>query len=156
MSDRASSTFSLLFLGLVVAAATTGALVAIGYRLGSLGLPFAAIAASLLRRTATSSDPSLITIGVGLHILLMFCWSSLYAALVRGRPWNTRILLGVAVVVAVLSHTASWVVARTTGNGLASVLPLGDRIIFGAVFAGALAVGIRFAFSSPRETAPVG
>jgi hypothetical protein len=152
VSARASSTSS-LFVGLIVAAATTGALVAIGHRLGSVGLPFAAIAAPLLRRTVTSSDPGLIVMGVGFHILLMFCWSALYASMVNGRGWSLRKLLVGAGVVATLSYGVSWIVARTTGNGLASVLPLGDRIVLGAVLAFALTLGIGFAFSARRETA---
>ena len=45
------------------------------------------------------------------------------------------------------------IVAWRTGNGLASVLPLGDRIVFAVVFAAALAIGIRFALPSRREAA---
>jgi hypothetical protein len=137
-------------LGLVVAAATTGALIAIGHRLGAVGLPFAAIAAALLRRTATIADPELVTLGFGLHLVMTLAWSALFAWLVRSRQWSVGIA---AMVIAVLAHIANWIVAWRTGNGLASVLPLGDRIVFAVVFAAALAIGIRFALPSRREAA---
>src|ERR1043165_1660255 len=100
---------------------------AIGHRLGSVGLPFAATAAALLRRTATSADTSLVTIGLGLHVVLMLAWSAFFVWLVRARDWN----IGIAALTTVaLAHIASWLVAWKTGSGIASVLPLGDRIVF--------------------------
>jgi hypothetical protein len=152
VNERASSPPSVAF-GLIVAAATTGALIAIGHRLGSVGLPFAAIASVLLRRTPTSSDPSLVTIGVGLHVVLTLAWSALFAWLVRARYWAPGIA---AAGVAVLAHAVSWLTAWSTGKGVASVLPLGDRIVLAVVFAAALAIGIRFAFSPKREAATFG
>jgi hypothetical protein len=148
VNDQSSP--SSLPLGLVVAGATTGALVAIGHRLGSVGLPFAGIAASLLRRTATSADLELVTIGVGLHVVLMLCWTALFVWFVEERRWRPGVA---AIVVAVLAHGASWVVAWATGNGLASQLPLGDRIVLALVLAASLTIGIRFAFSLKREAA---
>jgi hypothetical protein len=41
-------------------------------------------------------------------------------------------------------------VARSTGRGLAVLLPLGDRIELAVILAASLVVGMRFAFS-PRE-----
>jgi len=149
VNDHAPSPSSLP-LGLVVAGATTGALIAIGHRLGSIGLPFAAIAASLLRRTATSADPELVTIGVGLHIVVTLCWSALFVWLVRDRVWRRGVA---AIVVAGIAHVVSWIVAWTTGNGIASQLPLGDRIVLAVVLAASLAIGIRFAFSGEQESA---
>ena len=149
VNDQAPSSSSLP-LGLVVAGATTGALVAIGHRLGSIGLPFAAIAASLLRRTATSADVELVTIGLGLHIVVTLCWSALFVWLVRERAWKPAVA---AIIVAIFAHVTAWVVAWATGNGLASQLPLGDRIVLAVVLAGSLTIGIRFAFSTKREPA---
>lgn len=147
MNDAAPSQSTLPF-GLVVVGATAGALVAMGHRLGSVGLPFAATAAALLRRTATSADASLVIIGVGLHVVLTLAWSALFVWLVRTRQWSVGIA---ALVVVVLAHAVNWLVAWRTGNGIASVLPLGDRIVFALVFAAALAIGIRFAFSPKRD-----
>jgi hypothetical protein len=144
---------SLLSLGLVAVAATIGALVGIGHRLGSVALPFAATAAALLRRTATSSDAQLVAIGLVLHVVLTFLWAAVFVWLVRGRGWKASVA---AIVVALGVHALTWAVAWKTGNGVASVLPLGDRIVLAIVLAGALAVGIRFAFSPRREDAAFG
>ena len=143
---------SILPLGLIVAGATTGALLAIGHRLGSVGLPFAATAAALLRRTATSADASLVTIGLGLHVVLMLAWSALFGWLVQARRWNVAMA---ALTIVLLAHVVNWLVAWKTGNGIASVLPLGDRIVFAVVFAASLAIGIRLAFSPGRRTVSV-
>jgi hypothetical protein len=150
VNSKSPSPFSL---GFVVAAATAGALVAIGHRLGSIVLPFAAIAASLLRRTATSSNGSLVTLGLVLHVLITLFWTAIFAWLVRARNWRPVVA---AIVVAAVVHVVSWLVAWRTGSGLASLLPLGDRIVVGAIFAGALVVGIRFAFSQESEDVTFG
>lgn len=142
-----------LSLGLVVSAATIGALIGIGHRLGSVALPFAATAAALLRRTATSSDAQLIAIGLALQVVLTFVWTGIFVWLARGRGWKPSVA---AIVVAAVMHALTWLVARTTGNGVASVLPLGDRIVLAIVLAGALAIGIRFAFSRQREDVTFG
>lgn len=137
----------MLSLGLFVVAATTGALIAMGRRVGGVGLPFAAIAAPVLRRTTTTSDLSLVTAGVMLHVLITLFWSAVFVRLVRG-GWRSTVA---ALVVAIAAHGATWLAAWVSGKGLASVLPLGDRIVLGVIFAGALVVGIRLAFSHMRE-----
>jgi hypothetical protein len=149
VNDRPPA-LSSLPLGLIVAGATTGALIAIGHRLGSTGLAFSAIAAALLRRHATTSTPSLVVVGVGLHVVLTLCWTALFVSLVQLRRLKP---ITAALLVAVLANALSWLIARTTGGGLASVLPLGDRIVFAVVFAASLAIGIRFAFSTSRGPA---
>jgi hypothetical protein len=45
----------------------------------------------------------------------------------------------------------SWIVTLSTGAGVASVLQLGDRIVFALVYALALVVGMRFALSLLRN-----
>ena len=49
--------------------------------------------------------------------------------------------------------TLSWIIAWSSGSGLASVLALGDRIVYALVLAGALVVGMRFAFPSQYKAA---
>jgi hypothetical protein len=142
-----------LSLGLVAAAATIGALIGIGHRLGSVALPFAATAAALLDRTTTSSDAQLVAIGLVLHVGLTFVWTAVFVWLARGRGWKPAVA---AIVVAAGVHGLTWFVAWKTGRGVASVLPLGDRIVLAIVFAAALAVGIRFAFSPRREDTAFG
>lgn len=124
-------------------AATTGALIGFGHRLGGAGLPFAAIAASLLRRTTTTTDPELIAAGLAAHVVLISAWVLVFAWLVRVRGWRVPVA---AMLVVAAVHVLSWLFALWTGNGLSSVLPLGDRIVFAIIFAGALVVGTRFAF----------
>ena len=89
------------------------------------------------------------TIGIGLHVVVMLAWTALFGWLVRSRGWNVGIA---ALTIVLLAHVANWLIAWQTGNGIASVLPLGDRIVFAMVFAAALTIGIRFAFSPKRRT----
>ena len=140
--------------GSVAAAATTGALVAIGHRLGSVGLTFAAIGAVLFHPATSSSSVRMVATGLLLHAVAIFVWSAvcvkLAAVFSRGDV--------AAGVTAVSQFTLSWVIAWSTGNGLSTVLALGDRLVYTVVLAIALVLGMRFAFSSPqnaRSRAPV-
>lgn len=135
--------FSIGSLTAVAIAATTGALIGFGHRLGGAGLPFAAIAASLLHRTTTTTDGELVAAGFAAHAVIISAWVLVFAWLVRVRGWRMPVA---AIVIVALAHVLSWLFALWTGNGLSSVLPLGDRIVFAIVFAGALVVGIRLAF----------
>ena len=136
--------------GSVAAAATTGALVAIGHRLGSMGLPFAAIGAVVLGRTATASAAGMVLTGLVLHALAIFLWSALGVQLAR-----TFLRRDVAAgIVAASQFTLSWIIAWSTGAGLAGVLALGDRLVYVVVFAVALIVGMRFALPPPQIARP--
>jgi hypothetical protein len=130
--------------GGVAAAATTGALVAVGHRLGSTGLPFASIAAVLFHQGAVTSAARMVATGLVLHGAAIFVWSLICVQLARAFT-RTDVAAGV---VAVSQFTLSWIIAWSSGSGLASVLALGDRIVYALVLAGALVVGMRFAFSS--------
>jgi hypothetical protein len=134
---------SLIFIGGLASAATTGALVAMGRRLGSAGIPFAAIGAPVFHRTASSAAVGLVAAGVLLHVLAIFVWTALFIWLTRRRPdaapW-------IAIAVASGAFVFSRIVAWATGVGLSSVLPLGDRLVLALVLAGALVLGMRFAF----------
>ena len=132
--------------GGVAVAATTGALVAVGHRLGSTGLPFASIAAVVFHQAAILSATGMIVTGLVLHVVATFAWSVTGVQLARAFA-RRDIAAGL---VAVSQFTLSWIIAWSSGSGLASVLALGDRIVYAVVLAGALAVGMRFAFPSPR------
>jgi hypothetical protein len=134
--------------GGVAAAATTGALVAIGHRLGSAGLPFAAIGGALFQRTAASGAPVLVFSGFALHFALMYVWSAGFLWLAARLP---RREIRAAAVVATVHFLVTWTVASVTGRGLGSVLALGDLLVFEVVLALSWLVGIRLAFSSVRE-----
>lgn len=146
LQQRTSS--ATIFVGSIAAAATTGALIAIGRRMGGASLPFAATGATLMRRTVSGASSGLVFSGVVLHIVLVFLWTALCLWLVRSRGWRPTLA---AFVVALVAHVASWLAAWATGYGVASVVALGDRIVLAVVFALALVVGIRLAFSSSRS-----
>ena len=126
--------------GGVAAAATTGALVAIGQRMGGVGVLFASISAMPFHRIATMTTHPILA-GVVVHAAAIFLWSILYVQLARAlaRPALA------AAIVAAIQFTLSWIIASSSGTGLASVLALGDRVVYAVVLAGALVVGMRFA-----------
>jgi hypothetical protein len=127
----------------VASAATTGALVAIGHRLGSVGIPFAEISAALVHRTPSGGDGAQVFTGLVLHVVMMMLWSALFVRLVSTKRWRPFIA---AIVVAIGSFVLSWLIAWSTGRGIATVLALGDRILVAIVLAVSLVVGMRFAF----------
>ncbi len=130
--------------GSVAAAATTGALVAIGHRLGSAGIPFAAISAVVHHSAATSATFTIIS-GLLYHAASVFLWGALCVQLARA--FARRGLA--AVLTAACQFTLVWLFAWSSGSGLATVVPLGDRIVYAVVLTGALVVGMRIAFSRP-------
>lgn len=134
--------------GGVAVAATTGALVAVGHRLGSTGLPFASIAAVPLHQAALTSPGGMVATGLVLHAVAIFVWSLICVQLARALT-RRDVAAGV---VAAGQFALSWIIAWSSGTGLASVLALGDRIVYAVVLAGALVVGIRFAFPAPHKT----
>jgi len=134
-------------IGGVAVAATTGALVAVGHRLGSIGLPFASIAAVPFHQPVVASSARMVATGLVLHAVVILVWTLICVQLARAFA-RRDVAAGV---VAVSQFTLSWIIAWSSGTGLASVLALGDRIVYAVVLAGALVVGMRFAFPAPRE-----
>jgi hypothetical protein len=132
-----------VLVGGLASAATTGALIAIGHRAGSIDLPFAAIGALLVHRVTANGTMTLVLAGLVLHVVALFVWSVVYVGLVDYQRWR---LLPAALVVATAHFVLSGIVAWSTGHGLASALALGDRLVFAVILALALAVGMRFAF----------
>jgi hypothetical protein len=59
-----------------------------------------------------------------------------------------------AVLIASGQFILSWIIASSSGSGLATVLALGDRLVVAVVLAIALVVGMRFAFPSSRGERP--
>jgi hypothetical protein len=127
--------------GGLAASASTGALIAIGRRLGSVRLPFAAIGATLAHTTISSGSTSLVIVGLVGHVLLSFVWAIAFVALVT-RGWR---LAAAGIVVGCAEFALSWITASVTGNGLASVVQLGDCVVLAIVIAVSLVVGIRVA-----------
>ena len=139
---------SAIIVGGITAAATTGALIAIGRRLGSAGIPFAAISAALFHRTAAGGEAGLVFTGIVLHVTVVFVLAFVCVWLVE-RLALSRLLA--AVLVALGELALSWLVAWSRGAGMATILPLGDRIVLAVVTVFALVVGMRFALPSLRN-----
>jgi hypothetical protein len=127
--------------GGLAASASTGALIAMGRRLGSIRLPFAAIGATLAHTTISSGTTSLVIVGFMSHVLLSFVWAIAFVALVT-RGWR---LATAGIAIGCSQFALSWITARVTGTGLASVVPLGDRMVLAVVIAASLVVGLRVA-----------
>lgn len=82
--------------------------------------------------------------GIVLHVVATFVWTAVFLWLLRA--WSGRDVLS-ALVVGAAELAFSWCAAHVTGSGLATLLPLGDRVVLAVILAAALVVGIRFAFS---------
>jgi hypothetical protein len=139
---RAPTIPASVFIGSIAAAATTGALIGIGRRAGNAGFPFAATAAVLFHRMPSSAAIGLVFVGLVLHVVLSFAWAAAFLWLAGGPVRRDVIAAGT---IALAQFAFGWVVAAITGSGIASVIPLGDRIVLGLVMAGALVTGMRFA-----------
>jgi hypothetical protein len=137
-----------VIVGGITAAATTGALIAIGRRLGSAGIPFAAISAALFHRTAAGGEVGLVFTGFVLHVTLMFILAFVCVWLVERLAFSRPVA---AVLVALGELALSWLIAWSRGAGMATILPLGDRIVLAVVIAIALVVGMRFALPALRN-----
>ena len=81
----------------VTVASTTGALVAMGHRAGSAGLPFASISAFVLHRTVTADAVGLVFVGLVLHMLAMFVWSFVFVWVVEHAPASRSAPAGTSV-----------------------------------------------------------
>lgn len=140
-----------MVVGAMSAAATTGALVAIGHRMGHAGAPFAAVA-SVLHRAPPSGRAGAAVLVIGglvVHAIAIVVWGALCVRIAD----RTRSKAVAALVIALANFLVSSFAASWTGRGLASELTLGDRVIYAIVLTASLIVGMRYAFLHPRETA---
>ena len=133
--------------GGLAASASTGALVSMGRRLGSVRLPFAAIGATLAHTTISSEAMWLVLVGFVGHVVLSFVWAIAFVALIT-RGWR---LTTAGIVIGCGQFALSWVTARVSGAGLASILPLGDRAVLAIVIAVSCVVGIRVAVAPSQN-----
>jgi len=78
------------------------------------------------------------------HVLLSFVWAIAFVALVT-RGWR---LAAAGIVIGCAEFALSWITASVTGSGLASVVPLGDRVVLAVVIAASLVVGLRVSVAS--------
>lgn len=110
-------------------------------------MPFASIGAVPFERTANSGVVGLVFTGFILHVAATIVWSFICVWIAE----RTKRPILTAIGVASANFFASWLVTWSSGRGIASVLPFGDRLLYAAILAGALVVGMRYAFSSSRN-----
>ena len=79
--------------------------------------------------------------GLAIHVVMSFAWAILFVSLVtRGwRPWTAGVATGFAELL------VSWAVVRMTGEGLASLLAIGDRLVVAIVSVASLIIALRLA-----------
>jgi len=142
---RAQPFSDTIVVGAIAASATTGALLAMGHRAGRALMPFAAIGAVPLHRTDIGFS-GLVLAGAVLHLVAMFVWAFVYVWLAE----RTKQPVVSAIVVAAVNFMASWLLTSATGRGVATVLPLGDRVLFAVILAGAYVAGMRYALPASR------
>ncbi|MFI5230333.1 MAG: hypothetical protein ACHQWU_14765 [Gemmatimonadales bacterium] len=138
----------IVVLGSIAAAATTGALLAIGRRLGGPSVALAAVGNVVVQAPGGAGTPPAILVGLALHVVAAFVWTAVFFAV-----WNRlqRRDIVAALIVAAGQLALSWIVARASGAGIATVVPLGDRVLLALILALSLVVGMRFAFSPLRN-----
>ena len=140
-----------LIVGAIAASASTGALIAAGHRVGSAMLPFAGIGAVAYGRVPTGASRPLVAAGVVVHLATTLLWSAAFIGLVdrtRIRPRSAAAIIGTG------QLGLSWLVASSSGKGMATLLPLGDRLVVAAVLVGAMVAGMRFAPHRPWQEPP--
>jgi hypothetical protein len=131
--------------GFLAAAATTGALIAIGRRTGTGARPFNIIASHALGSRAADAFgfvPLVTLTGVALHLALTTLLGIICLGIVRSRlspAWLT------AAGLSLLCGLVSVGMARRGGMSLAALLSAGDLLLYYLVLAVSLVAGIRFA-----------
>jgi hypothetical protein len=140
-ADRRRFVAPTVVAGGLAASATTGALIAIGRRLGSIWVPFAAIGATLAHGTISSGATGLVIMGLVIHVVMSFVWAIVFVSLVtrNWRRWSAGVVTGCGELL------VSWAVARATGDGLASLLAIGDRLVLAIVSVASLIIALRAA-----------
>lgn len=132
--------------GLLAATATSGALVAIGSRAATIARPFNTIAGHLVGVRGSDAFgfiPTITILGIAIHVLLVTLGGIAVAFIARRRiapGWAA------AAALSTLSALVSIGIARRGGASLARILPLGDLVLFYAIVALSLVLGIRLAF----------
>ena len=135
--------------GALAAASTSGALIALGKRTGTVARPFNVIASHLLGPGAADSFvfvPRITLIGIAVHLVLTTLLGILILEIVKRRLSS----LWVATAgISLLCGLVSIGVARRGAPSLAQLFSLGDLVVYFVVLALSLAVGTRFALRPP-------
>lgn len=138
--------------GAIAAAATLGALLAIGHKIGRAVLPLGTVGALIAGHHAfLFGDPATtrdVLLGVVAQGALCILWGFVAAWLVIERRVRVR---WAALAIGVADFCRSWLVARASGGGIATVVPLGHRLELALILGVALAAGIRLALPRTGE-----
>ncbi len=135
--------------GFVAASATAGALIGFGLRFGTPARPFNAISSIVLGARAQGEWAFALVptvVGVILHIAFSLACGVIYAELVD----RLRRDYVAALIVAIAAFFVSTLLATLVGIGLATLLPIGERLALAAVLGLSLPLGMRFALSLSR------
>jgi hypothetical protein len=135
--------------GILAAASTSGALIALGKRTGTVVRPFNVIASHLLGPRAADSFGfvSRITLpGVAVHVVVTTLLGVVILAIVRRRLAPVWVASAAG---SMLCCLVSIGIARRGSPSLAQLFSVGDLAVYFVVLALSLAVGIRFALPSP-------
>ena len=131
--------------GVLVAASTSGALIALGKRTATASTPFNVIASHLLGSRAadvTGFVPHITLTGVGVHVVVTALLGASIVEIVRRRLAP----LGVAsAAVSLLCCLVSIGIARRGGASLAQLFSVGNLAVYFIVLALSFAMATRFA-----------
>src|SRR5262249_22798860 len=127
--------------GGVAASASTRAPIAIGRRLGKIRVPLSALRAAPSPSPIFwwGTPPAIVRFGWAIPVGVV-CAIVFVALVTRG--WR---LSAAGIVIGCAEFALSWITASVTGGGLASAVPLGDRVMLAIVIAVSLVVGLRVA-----------
>ena len=131
--------------GVLAAASTTGALIALGKRTGTAARPFNVIASHLLGSQAADAFgfvPHITLAGVGIHVVLTTLLGVVLLGIVRLRPFPPWLA---SAAISLLCCLISVGIARRGSPSLARLFSVGDLAVYFVALALSLAMGIRFA-----------
>lgn len=134
--------------GVLAAGATSGALIALGRRTGTVARPFNVVASHLLGPRAADSFgfvPGITLTGVAVHVALTTALGVAILAIVRR---GLAPLWPASVALSLLCCLVSIGIARRGSPSLAQLLPVGDLVVYFIVLTVSLVLGIRFALPS--------
>jgi hypothetical protein len=137
--------------GILAAASTGGALIALGKRTGTAVRPFNVIASHLLGARAADSFgfvPRITLTGVALHVFVTTLLGVLILGIVKRRlapAWLAS--AGTALLCCLVSIG----LARRGDPSLAQLFSVGDLAVYFLVLAVSLVLGVRFAVPLPRH-----
>jgi hypothetical protein len=134
--------------GILAAASTSGALIALGKRTGTAARPFNVVASHLLGARAADAFgfvPRITLTGIAAHVVATTLLGVVILRIVRRRLAPIWLASAGA---SLLCCLVSIGIARRGNPSVAQLFPVGDLAVYFVVLALSLAIGIRFALPS--------